>query len=95
MCLKQTSVSHSSTESEVIPLHAGLRMDVIPALDLRGLIKSIAFFLRKKKVPASGNRSRDEINVLASGTARAAIQSKRTKPNKSALHEISNVLVTS
>ena len=32
-CKKQTSVSHSSTEAEVISLNAGLRMDGIPALD--------------------------------------------------------------
>ena len=31
---KQTSVSHTSTESEVIALDAGLRMDGLPALDL-------------------------------------------------------------
>ena len=36
MCKKQTSVSHSSkdTEAETISLDAGLRMDGIPALDL-------------------------------------------------------------
>ena len=34
MCKKQTSVSHSSTESEIISLDAGLRLDDIPALDL-------------------------------------------------------------
>ena len=34
MCKKQTSVSHSSTESEIISLNAGLRLDDIPALDL-------------------------------------------------------------
>ena len=34
MCKKQTSVSHSSTESEIIPLDAGLRLDGITALDL-------------------------------------------------------------
>ena len=34
MCKKQTSVWHSSTESEIISLDAGLRMDGIPALDL-------------------------------------------------------------
>ena len=34
MCKKQTSVSHSSTEAEVISLDAGLRMDGITALDL-------------------------------------------------------------
>ena len=34
MCKKQTSVSHSSTESEIISLDAGLRLDGIPALVL-------------------------------------------------------------
>ena len=34
MCMKQTAVSHSSTESEVISLDSGLRLDGIPALDL-------------------------------------------------------------
>ena len=34
MCKKQTSVSHSSTEAEIISLDAGFRMDGIPALDL-------------------------------------------------------------
>ena len=34
MCKKQTAVSHSSTESEIISLDAGLRLDGIPALDL-------------------------------------------------------------
>ena len=38
MCKKQTSVSHSSRESEIISLDAGLRMDGIPALDLWDLI---------------------------------------------------------
>ena len=38
MCKKQTSVSHSSTESEIISLDAGLRLDDIPALDLWDLI---------------------------------------------------------
>ena len=38
MCKKQTVVSHSSTESEVISLDAGLRLDGIPALDLWDLI---------------------------------------------------------
>ena len=38
MCKKQTSVSHSSTEYEIISLDAGLRLDWIPALDLWDLI---------------------------------------------------------
>ena len=41
MCKKQTSVSHSSTEAEVISLDAGLRLDGIPALDLWDLIVSV------------------------------------------------------
>ena len=38
MCKKQTAVSHSSTESEIISLDAGLRVDGFPALDLWDLI---------------------------------------------------------
>ena len=38
MCKKQTSVSHSSAESEIISLDAGLRLDGIPDLDLWDLI---------------------------------------------------------
>ena len=41
MCKKQTSVSHSSTESEIISLDAGLRLDGIPTLDLWDLIVSV------------------------------------------------------
>ena len=41
MCKKQTSVSHSSTESEIISLDAGLRLDGIPALDLWDLVVSV------------------------------------------------------
>ena len=41
MCKKQTSVSNSSTESEIISLDAGLRLDGIPALDLWDLIVSV------------------------------------------------------
>ena len=41
MCKKQTAVSHSSTESEIISLDAGLRFDGIPALDLWDLIVSV------------------------------------------------------
>ena len=36
--MKQTCVSHSSTESEIISLDAGLRMDGILTLDLWDLV---------------------------------------------------------
>ena len=41
MCKKQPSVSHSSTESEIILLDAGFRMDGTPALDSWGLIVTV------------------------------------------------------
>ena len=41
MCKKQNSVSHSSTESEIISLDAGLRSDGKPALDLWDLIVAV------------------------------------------------------
>ena len=41
MCKKQTSVSHSSTESDTISLDAGLRLDGVPALDLWDLIVAV------------------------------------------------------
>ena len=37
-CKKQTSVSHCSTEAEIISLDAGLRMEGIHALDLWDLV---------------------------------------------------------
>ena len=41
MCKKQTSVSHSSTESEIISLDTGLRLDGLLALELWDLMVSV------------------------------------------------------
>ena len=41
LCKKQTSVSHSSTESEIISLDTGLRLDGLLALELWDLIVSV------------------------------------------------------
>ena len=41
MCKKQTSVSHSSTASEIISLDTGLRLDGLLALELWDLIVSV------------------------------------------------------
>ena len=38
MCKKQTSVSHSSAESEIMSLDAGLLMDGLPGVDLWDLV---------------------------------------------------------
>ena len=56
MCKKQTSVSHSSTESEIISQDAGLRMDGLLALDLWDMVIDV---LRptSNKVQPTGNWS--------------------------------------
>ena len=36
MCKKQTAVTHSSTELEIISLDTGLRLDGLPALEFMG-----------------------------------------------------------
>ena len=54
MCKKQTSVSHSYTEAEVISLDAGLRMDGIPALDLWDLVIEVFH-----SSPNQTNKSKD------------------------------------
>ena len=41
MCEKQTAVSHSSTDSEIISLDEGLRLDGISVLDLWDLVVSV------------------------------------------------------
>ena len=41
MCKKQTAGSHSSTESEIISLDTGLRLDGLPALELWDLIVAV------------------------------------------------------
>ena len=66
MCKKQTAVSHSSTESEIISVDAGLRMDGIPALDLWDVIMEV--LPSSNDVLARRNPSRDESNVPARET---------------------------
>ena len=60
MCKKQTSVSDSSTESEIISLDAGLRMDGIPSLTLWDLVIEIFHFVDVKK----HQKSQGKISVM-------------------------------
>ena len=69
MCKKQTSVSHSSTESEIISLDTGLRLDGLPALELWDLIVSvfgnISHVSDRTGQPANGkNKSYNKIDVM-------------------------------
>ena len=45
MCKSQTSVSHSSTESEIISLDTGLRLDGIPALKKNKIQQSTSIWI--------------------------------------------------
>ena len=69
MCKKQTSVSHSSTESEIISLDTGLRLDGLPALELWDLIVSvfgnISHVSDRTVQPVNGkNKSYNKIDVM-------------------------------
>ena len=58
MCNKQTLVSHSSTESGIISLDAGPRMDVLLALDLWDLVIEVLHSTnntQRPNRPAPGN----------------------------------------
>ena len=68
MCKKQTSVSHRSTESEIISLAAGLRMDGTPALDLRDLIVTA--------LHGNTNQSKQVLGDLSKSPTRMKIHGK-------------------
>ena len=58
MCQEQRSVSHSSTESEIVSLDAGLRMDGLLALDLWVVVIEVLRSPNNTKTPlnsVSGN----------------------------------------
>ena len=56
MCKTQTSVSHSSIESEVISFDAVLRMDGIPALGLWDLVIEVLHpSLNQPSISIQGN----------------------------------------
>ena len=69
MCEKQTSVSHSSTESEIISLDTGLRLDGLPALELWDLIVSvfgnISHISDRTEQPVNGkNKSHNKVDAM-------------------------------
>ena len=71
MCKKQTAVSHSSTESEIISLDTGLRLDRLPAMELWDLIVSVLVSMSQildrtgRPVDVKRNhKSQGKINVM-------------------------------
>ena len=87
MCKKQTSVSHSSAEAEIIFLDAGLRMDGIPALTLWDLVIEIF-----QSVP---NRT-DGAKERATGKTVGSCQAKhaKTHPQSSTPTSLPQALIT-
>ena len=47
---KQTSVSHSSTESDIVSLDTGLRMDGISALDMWDVVIESVTFVEQQEI---------------------------------------------
>ena len=66
MCKKQTSVSHSSTGSEIISLNAGFRMDGLLALDLWDLV--IEALRTTHGIPKPTQASTQETGVVPQST---------------------------
>ena len=65
MCKKQTAVSHSSTESEIISLDTGLRLDGLPALELWVLIVSVlGIYSRVSDRSGQPDGSQKKIDVM-------------------------------
>ena len=84
MCKKQTCVSHSSTEAEIISLDAGLRMDGLPALDLCDLVNEVLHSNSDRKQMLKQKRD----NLLSS----KASEKKQCNTQNSQRHlELSNV----
>ena len=78
MCKKQTSVSRSSTECEIISLDTGLRLDGLPALELWDLIVSVL---------GNGSRVSD-----GSGKPESDVHKRQKSHNKiSVVHDIDAV----
>ena len=88
ICKKQTSVSHSSAEAEIVSLDAGLRMDGIPALDLWDLVFEV--FLSS---PNQFNNTKDQVggNSSCNTTSNKHTQNQTKVPTQIDNVDLSNV----
>ena len=88
MCKKQTSVSHSSTDAEIISLDAGLRMDGSPALDLWDLVIEVF-----QSSPNQLNNTKDQVQGNLSGdtTSNKHTRNQTKVPTQHDNFELNNV----
>ena len=78
MCEKQTSVTHTSTEFEIISLDTGVRMDTLTALGFRNIVIQVLRSpqtYKKPSITASGNRSK--IAASSNGSTNRKWQTSR------------------
>ena len=87
MWKKQTSVSDSSTESEIISLDAGLRMDGIPSLTLWDLVIEIFHFV-PKRTDGPKRESRGKPSAVVKPNMHNAIPIKHTNGIPTNIHHI-------
>ena len=71
MCKKQTSVSHSSTDAEIVSLEANLRMGGIPALGL--------WYLAIEVLHSSSMQSKKSIDQVRGNSSRNTTSNKHTQ----------------
>ena len=88
MCKKQTSVSHSSTEAELISLDAGLRMDGIPVLDLWDLVMEVFHCC---PIPSKKTNDQPRGDSSRNTTSNKHTQNQTKVPTKHNNLELSNV----
>ena len=89
MCKKQTSVSHSSTEAEVISLDAGLRMDGIPARSFGFGDWNISFFTKPTQQHQRCKRATEKLV----GNSSVKNGSIRIWPTLTTFHQAEHILV--
>ena len=86
MCKKRTSVSHSSTEVEVISLDAGLRMDGIPALDLWELVNEVFH-----SSPHQTNKTKDDGGSRGNLSAKTQSNMRKQSPTSHTNLDLTNM----
>ena len=77
MCKKQTSVPHSSTESEIISLDVGFRLERLPALDLWDMAIEVLRSINNKVQPK--HTSHQETGAVLDSKTKAQHVKRRQK----------------
>ena len=80
MCKKHTSVSHSSTESDILSLDAGSRMDGIPALDLWDVVIEVLHSSKNTHQAVKGHCRKRNRSMIKCREVEHAVKSKALTP---------------